>query len=84
MYQLIIYSQRNGATLRTRETVTEGIKRLCEQQGIKIAARRHVSDRLVDTTYANTGSARSAAEAEGMETLTRQKVSALAALNLRF
>lgn len=76
---LVIYSQKNSATLRTRETITEATLENVEALGHKMVKREDVLDRLVDRTYLSTFKAWKAATRAGFEVMTSQKIAQLCA-----
>lgn len=63
---------RHGATLRTKETVTAAITKYAAENGYRIATRGIVPDKIIDSTYANTGEAKKAAEGAGFKAVTYQ------------
>lgn len=71
---LVIYTGKGVATLRTRETVTERIKAMCDKQRIDLARRKDVKDSVVDREYPSFRAARAAAEKAGFYVASMQQI----------
>lgn len=71
---LVIYTGKGVATLRTKETVTERIRELCEAQRIQLARRKDVRDTVIDREYPSFREARAAGERAGFYTASSQQI----------